>query len=389
MSRRTRLTRREWVLFSLILLFTLPASFIAGYFTKLHFSQEAPLPVFHQAYELLQQYAYYPLPDPPALEYGAIRGMLQAYNEPYTVFLEPAAHELQTNSLEGKYGGIGVRLDRDEAGYIVLYPIPDSPADKAGVMEGDRLVSVEQLTISLETPLEEAQAALRGPVRQSVTLSVLRPPEVTPLSFTIRREEFPLPSVTWHLDASESRLGVIEINLIAASTKDELRKAIQDLSARGATNFALDLRGNSGGLLDVGVDLAGLFLREGELIRQRRRGEDTQILRVNKPGPYANLPLFVLIDQNTASAAEILAGSLKSHQRAIVIGRPTMGKESIQLIFTLQDGSSLHITNGRWWIPNLSPPIAHHGIQPDILIDTSAEPSVWLQPIRELLRGAP
>lgn len=196
MPRRTRLPRREWLLFSLILLFTLPVSFIAGYFTKLPSSQEAPLPLLHQAYELLQKYAYYPLPDPSGLEYGAIRGMLQAYNEPYTVFLEPAAHELQTNSLEGKYGGIGVRLDRDQAGYIVLYPIPDSPADKAGLMEGDRLVSVEQLRMSPETPLEEVQAALRGPVRQSVTLSVLRPPGETPLSFTIRREEFSLPSVT-------------------------------------------------------------------------------------------------------------------------------------------------------------------------------------------------
>ncbi len=144
---------------------------------------------------------------------------------------------------------------------------------------------------------------------------------------------------------------------------------MEDLQQRGATAFVLDLRDNPGGLLDAGVDIARLFLKEGSVMQQQYRGQEVKTFEVEKPGPLADLPLAVLINHGSASAAEIAAGALQAHRRATLIGEPSYGKDSIQLVFTLQDGSSLHVTSAQWWIPGLQKPVGEQGLQPDILID--------------------
>lgn len=329
--------------------------------------------VFSQAYRILQDHGLKEAPAGASLEYGMIRGMLQAYDDPYTIFVEPAQHELETNTLEGSFGGIGVRLGRDEQNFPVLYPFPDSPAAQAGVLEGDRLVRVDDLEISSDTSTEAIQAAVRGPVNQRVRISVQRPPDYQELSFEIRRQEIPLPSVTWHLDSLEERLGVIEVNVIAASTPDEVLKAAQDLQSRGATAFVLDLRDNFGGLLTAGVDTARLFLSQGTVIEQQYKGKAVEVQRVERPGPLTEIPLAVLINQHTASAAEIIAGALQAHGRARLVGTRSFGKDTIQLVFNLKDESSLHITSAKWWIPDLAAPLGGSGLQPDILVEGEPE----------------
>jgi carboxyl-terminal processing protease len=363
--------RSFWTTLAAVALISI--GFAAGYAVHAHFSPAAnEFPILKEAYGLILTQGLADPPAPPALEYGMIRGMIEAYGDPYTSFAAPTQNELETQNLQGSYGGIGASIEKDPDGYYLLFPFPDSPAIQAGIQEGDRLLEVDDLQITPDTPQDTLLAAIRGPVGETVVISVGRPPDYRPLAFTIQRAEIALPSVTWRLDLGEPRLGVIKVNIIAASTPDEIQRAVADLQSRGASYFALDLRDNFGGLLDAGVDTARLFLTNGTVIQQQYRERAVESFEVEAPGPLASLPLVVLVNQNTASAAEIIAGALQAQQRAPLIGAATYGKDAIQLVFNLRDGSSLHITAARWWIPGLEPPLGGRGLQPEIVLPADA-----------------
>jgi carboxyl-terminal processing protease len=361
-------------LITLIALILLSAAFAGGYLTHTYLS-EAPvkLPILSEAYSLLLEHGYNTPPPQQAMEHGMIQGMLQTYGDRFSIFLEPAQRQLESDQLQGSFGGIGVRFGTDGENYPVLYPFPDSPALQAGIQDGDRLVAVGKLKIDPSTPLDDVQAAIRGKVGERVSLTIARPPGYIQQTLLIERKEIPLPSTTWHIEALNAQLGVIEVNVLAATTPDEIQKAYKDLSARGATHFVLDLRNNGGGLLDSGIDTARLFLKDGDIIQQQYRGKDVETFKVDKPGALADIPLAVLVNQNTASAAEIVAGSLQAHHRADLIGAPTFGKNTIQLVFVLQDGSSIHITAAHWWIPGLEFPKNGHGLEPDALLPADSK----------------
>ncbi len=361
-------------LFTSLAIMALSAAFFAGYFLDHYLNPgEGSFPILGQSYRILRDHAYDDLPGSPVLEYGMIRGMLQAYGDPFTIFVEPVQHELETNNLQGQFGGIGVHFTRDQDGSVVLFPLPDSPALEAGLMEGDRLLRVDSLEIDSSTPLEDIQAALRGPEREKVSLTISREPDFKPKTFSVVRVNFPLPSVFWHIDPDEPRVGVIQVNVIAASTPDEIENAVSELKARQANYFVLDLRNNGGGLLSTGVDTARLFLDKGMVMQQQYRGQKVETYNVKRAGPLVDIPLVVLINHGTASAAEIIAGSLQAHGRARLVGSQTYGKDTIQLVFDLEDGSSLHVTAARWWIPDLGLPANGNGLQPDITVEEAAD----------------
>ena len=363
-------------LITLLSILLLAASFAAGYFMRLNQENSIPgFPILTEAYHILSDQGFKSIPAAPAMEFGMIRGMVQAYDDPYTIFVPPAQHELESNALQGSFGGIGVRLVIDENGYVVIYPIPDGPASQAGVLDGDRLLLAGELKFIPGTPMDDVQAALRGPVGSEILVGVGRPPVYDIQEFKIKLAEIPLPSVTWHPAPQEPRLGIIEINLIADSTPKEIQRAIEDLKSRGVTKFALDLRDNPGGLLTAGVDVARLFLREGEVIQQQYRDRDVETFRVDHPGPLTEIPLVVMINHGSASAAEIIAGALQVNKRALLIGEPSFGKDTIQLVFDLPDKSSLHVTAAHWWIPGLEPPLSGNGLQPDIPVAESGQAS--------------
>lgn len=344
--------------------------FIMGFITHTQLSKtDGSFSILTQAYNILRDQGLKDTPPHPALEYGMIKGMLQAYGDPYTRFVEPIQHELETDDLEGAFGGIGVRMERDIEGHVTLHPFPDSPAAESGILDGDRLLAVDNLTITPEISMETLQAALRGPEGEHVRVTIGHFPAFFPIEIDIKRVRISLPSVTWHLDPGEPRLGVIEINLIAESTPGEVQRAFEDLKTRKAEVFVIDLRDNYGGLLTAGVDTARLFLSNGTVIEQQYRGKDVETYKVERPGSLVDLPVAILINQNTASAAEIIAGALQFNERAKLIGSPTYGKDTIQLVFDLQDGSSLHVTAARWWIPTTTP-LGGYGLQPDISIPT-------------------
>jgi carboxyl-terminal processing protease len=364
--------KRSFV-FTVISALVVLVTFLAGYWTRFRQEQPDPYPLLQQASQILDEYGYNPLPTPPALEYGMIRGMLQAYGDPYTSFIEPVQHELASENLQGSFGGIGATLGQDAEGYPVVFPFRESPAAQAGLKEGDRILEVDGNEITPQTSDDAVQAAVRGTVGDTIRLLVGRPPEYLPFEVKIKLEEIAIPSVAWHLDPSEAHLGIIQVNLIAATTPAEIQKAFTDLEARHASAYALDLRDNYGGLLDSGIDVARLFLQQGDILQRQFKGQPVDTYSVEEPGPLSAIRLVVLVNQNTASAAEIIAGALKAQQRAILIGTHTYGKDTIQLVFELQDHSSLHVTAAHWWIPGLDEPIAPGGIMPDIPVEDGAD----------------
>ena len=360
------------------------AAFFGGYFLRdWQQSQLGNFEILDETRALLNAHAYYTVPTGSTLEYGAIHGMLHTFrqeaNDPHTFFVEPPQAELQANTLAGKFGGIGVRLSNDADGNYVLYPYPDSPAQEAGIQEGDRLIGVDDLTITPQTLIDDVVAAVRGPIGHKVKITVGRPPDYEPISYDVKREEIALPSVTYHLDPDQPRLGVVEVNTMGSGTVKEIIDAVEDLQGRGAEKFALDLRNNGGGFLDIGIDVARLFLEEGTVIEQQYRGKGVEVYKVERRGQFADIPMVVLINGGTASAAEIVAGALKAHGRALLIGETSFGKNTIQLVFDLSDDSSLHVTNATWWVPGLDEPRPGKGLTPDISAASGGSPDEAIQ----------
>ncbi len=381
----SRLNRKLfWGIFVLFQILLIGIAFLAGYLIHdwLPSQQADDFPVLNRAYKVLSDNAYNSLPDSRALQYGMIRGMLQAFNDPYTSFLEPPQQELQSNQLEGHFGGIGVRIERDAENLVYLYPLPNSAAAEAGIQEGDRLLAIDMLIVAPATPIDTIQAAIRGPVGEAVKITVGRQPDFTPILLTVKRGDVPLPSVTFNLAPDYPTVGLVQINVIADTTPDEVDKAIIDLEQRGATHFVLDVRNNGGGLVDAGVNTARLFLNQGEVIQEQYRDQPVKTYSVEKPGSFSSLPIVILVNKGTASAAEIFAGALQGQKRALLVGSPTYGKDSIQLVFDLGDGSSLHVTAARWWVPNHRDEIRGMGLQPDVL---ASEDDLTSQPLQKAI----
>ena len=344
-------------------------SFLGGVlFQKLYYERIHKFRVLTEAHNILEEHAILDLPSEQEMEYGMIRGMLDTYQEPYTVFVEPPQHELQSDQLAGKFGGIGIRIEIDTESNIVLYPVPGSPAELAGVMEGDVLLAVDDQQMHAEMTMDEIQATIRGPVGQKVQLTLLRKSNNQTEKVQVKREEFPIPSVTYNLLQENKNIGVIHIHVIADTTPDEVKTAIQSLQEKNASKFIIDLRDNAGGLVEAGVKTAGLFLPKCSIIEQQYRGKESEIFENKTLGEFADLPIVLLVNKGSASAAEIVSGAIQAQKRALLIGTNTYGKDTIQLVFDLSDGSSLHVTAAKWWVPDLGYAISGNGLIPDILL---------------------
>jgi carboxyl-terminal processing protease len=361
---------------ALLFLLVLSVAFSAGYLVRDNIGRQPSFTLLNEAYEALVNNGLYSPPPAPALEYGMIHGMVNAYQDPYTIFVEPAQHEIQSDALHGSFGGIGAQLGRDKDGYHVIFPFPDGPANKSGIQESDRLLAIDNLQVTREMTVETIQSAIRGPVGEKVKLMIARPPDYFERIISVERAEIAIPSVTWWLDTHEQDTGIIKVNLFAASTPEEVSTAIEDLIKRKASKFVLDLRDNPGGLLTAGVDVARLFLKTGVIMHQEFSDQKVEIYKVEEPGHYIDFPMAVLINQNSASAAEITAGALKGHKRAQLIGLPSFGKDTVQYVIVLSDQSSLHVTAARWWIPYLGNKSQSTSLQPDILVEPSTDPNI-------------
>ncbi len=315
------------------------------------------------------------LPSEKELTYNAIRGAIGALNDPYTIFVEPIARDQERESLQGRYGGIGATLFRPEGSdEIVLEPIPGNPAEIAGILSGDVLLAVDGEPVTSDQSVQEVAQKIRGETGTTVILTVRHPGQNESVDITIERGNILIPSVSYRLLPEDATIGYIQLTRFSAESSQEVADAVSALKTLGAKKLILDLRGNGGGLVDSAVSVAGHFLPADTLVLTQQSRQDGERSFYTSGDPIANnMPLVVLVDGGTASAAEILAGALQDNGRAVLIGsQHTFGKGSVQLVYDLIDGSSVHVTSARWFTPD-GHQIDQQGLQPDILVEVTQE----------------
>jgi len=369
-ARNSMNSRLKLFLVGLVTAFMIAVAFFAGYErSSLAYvaADTERFPLLSQAEDFVSQYFVKAPPSSTQLEYGAIRGMLTELNDKFSFFIEPPVAQSESNVLAGTYGGIGVQVKRDNTGAFVLYPFPNNPAANAGVQDGDVLVSVGGQVVPTTAQPDAVDQMLRGEVKagSGVTFVVHRPSTNANVTFTIEFAVINVPSVVWRVLSEDQTLGYIQIIEFTSRTPDEMKAALDALTARNVRGLVLDLRNNPGGLLDESIKTAGYFLNGGPVvIEESRTAEQVD----NAPTGLATLlPLVVLINGNTASAAELVSAALQDRGRAVLIGQQTYGKGSVQLILDLSDKSSMHLTTAEWLTPKRNT-ISGKGLTPDIPI---------------------
>lgn len=357
-------------LYAALCLLVVASAFGLGYTMRAVHSpatgDNASLSLFWETWRVIDQYFYGSTPSPAERTYGAVRGSLAVLNDPYTYFIEPQQRDREQEELRGSFGGIGAWVERTDDGRVLLTPMDDRPADQAGVRAGDELIAVDGTPITPDMPFDDVLAMVRGQSGQIVRLTVRRSGTDEPLIFEVQREEIVTPSVTWELTAAE--IGYIRLSIFGERTSDELREAVDELHSQGATRYVIDLRNNGGGLLPAAIDVASQFLDDVVIMYERTSDGREETYRAKGRGILLNEPVAFLVNSGTASASEIVAGAIQDHERGILVGTETLGKGSVQLIFDLSDGSSVHVTNAHWFTPDRRE-INSVGLTPDIVVE--------------------
>lgn len=288
--------------------------------------------------------------DPADLYQMAIDGMLLELGDPYTSMLTPEEWENLQLSTTGNYGGLGIRIESKDGWITVVGVLPNTPAERRGLVTGDRIIEVEGESAENWTTTRAVQE-LRGPEGSEVSLTVARVGVDRPLRFTIARAAI-------HVDAVKSfmlddRVGFVRVDQFSREARDELQESIDGLREEGARSVVLDLRQNPGGLLEEGIAMADLFLPRGaEVVATRSRlADQNQVYRAPTDEVYPDLPLVILVNDYSASASEIVAGALQDHDRALIVGTPTFGKGSVQTLYGLSGGNHLKVTTAKWYTP--------------------------------------
>lgn len=361
----------------LLVLAAIAAIFVGGYYIGARQSASAAAPgAFDGLWTvrgMLERTFIGEIPSDQKQAWGAAHGMVAAYGDPYTVFVEPAPREMERDELRGHFGGIGAYLGRDEEGRMVVTVMRDRPAARAGMQDNDVLLAVDDVEITAEMTVEEVVALIRGEEGTEVALKLLRPPATEPFTVQITRERVETPSVEWRVLDEANHVGYARISIFGERTADELRQGITELNAAGVNKLVLDLRGNGGGLVDAATDIASQFIREGNVLLELKRGEQERFYPVTgERGAAQDWEMVVLVDAGTASASEILAGALRDHGRAVLIGEKTYGKGSVQEVHEFEDGSSLHVTVARWLTPDRHE-IDGAGLEPDTRVSISED----------------
>lgn len=317
---------------------------------------------------------------------AAINGMLTSL-DPHSAYLPDDNFKKMQVQTKGKFGGLGIEVTMENGFVKVVSPIDDTPADKAGLQPEDLIISVDGVSI-VGLTLNEAVEKLRGPIGSNVKIAVQRAQD-EPFEVNITRDEIKIRSVRSRLYDS---VGYVRITTFSEQTSPGLQKALDDLqaeSSEGLTGLVIDLRNNPGGLLSEAIRVSDAFLEEGEIVSTRGRGESDIQHAYARPGDISDgLPIVVLINSGSASASEIVAGALKDHRRAIVMGTRSFGKGSVQTITPMPGHGAMRLTTARYFTPS-GVSIQAKGISPDIEVALARIEKLEGGPVREEdLRGA-
>jgi carboxyl-terminal processing protease len=282
----------------------------------------------------------------------ATRGMLEQLKDPYSVLLTGDDYKALTEQTSGNYAGLGIQIDVRDGWITVVAPLPETPAERAGVETGDQIIEVDGKSTE-GWKNDEAVKALRGAAGTKINITIRRTGIPEPIKYSLVRAQIHIKSVPPGT-MFDGGVGYISLNPVSETSAAELRQEIAAMKKKGMKSMILDMRGNPGGLLDQGVEVSDLFLDAKQEIvstRGRARGSTKEFYDDAKQ-TWPDLPVVVLVNDGTASAAEIIAGALQDHDRAVVVGSPTFGKGLVQTLFPLGEGVALKLTTARWYTPS-------------------------------------
>jgi carboxyl-terminal processing protease len=300
--------------------------------------------------------------------YIAIRSTLRKLGDPYTRFMDPQQFQSLNNQTSGEMSGVGIRLEAHPRTQqlIVAEAIENSPAFKAGIKAGDAIVAIDGKSTKNMT-LDSAISLIRGEIGKSITLKIARG-AMSPFDIPLTRAQIEVSSVFSSVK-QEGRLkvGYIRLSEFSSHSSEQMQKAIKELNRQQVNAFVLDMRGNPGGLLQASVEIARMWLDNGVIVKTVDRKGGNEDFRAVQ-GALTQLPMAVLVDGNSASASEILAGALKDNRRAKIVGGQTFGKALVQSVHSLSDGSGMAVTVAHYYTPN-GTDIGHKGVTPDVKVD--------------------
>lgn len=299
--------------------------------------------------------------------WGAIQGLTASYGDPFTVFLPPEEAEFFDSEISGEFSGVGMEIGVRNGFLTVISPLPGTPADRAGIKPQDVISEIDGVD-SLRMSSNRAVRLIRGPKGEAVTLTILREGESEELEISIVRDTINIPTIETELIDD---VFVIKLFSFSAQSADAFRQALQEFARADTPYLVLDLRGNPGGYLDAAVDMASRFLSDDKVVVIEERGggiADNVMYSTGYNHFGDQLQMVVLINGGSASASEILAGALRDHDKAIVLGQQSFGKGSVQELFPLTKDTSIKITIASWLTPNRNQ-INEKGITPDIILD--------------------
>ena len=296
--------------------------------------------------------------------YGAIEGMVKSWGDPYTRFVDPKELENEEIEMEGEYGGLGIYIGQRDGRTLIISPIEDTPAERAGVKPMDEIVKIGDEVI-YGWDQDKVVKNLRGEPGTKVTIWVRREDHEGLIKFEITRELIQIHTVRHEM---LDKFGYIRIIQFNQKTKKEFMDALNDVISKGAKGIVLDLRNNPGGLLDACIGVADLLIDDGVIVSTKGRFERANEVYYGTPGRMTDSPIVVLVNEGSASASEILAGALKDHKRATIMGKKTFGKGSVQTLFYLPDTSGIFVTIAKYYTPN-GTVIDKKGLEPNIVVE--------------------
>ena len=317
------------------------------------------------------------------LAIGAVKGVVKAL-DPYSQFMDEKDYKEMKTETQGSYGGIGLRITMQNDELTVLTPIPDTPAYFAGILPEDIITKIDdKSTQNIST--DEAVKLMRGNPGTKVVLTIYRPSTKEELEFTIKRKKIKIETVKKKM--LEDNIGYIRLSEFNAQSASDTSKMLKELASEGMTSFIFDLRNNPGGLLDSAVDICSLFIKQNSIVVSTK-GRDKMIEQnyyTQKKPDYPDLPMVILINRGSASASEIVTGTMQDYKRATVVGTNSFGKGSVQTIIPLSGGNALRLTIAKYYLPS-GRTITHsdnkkdktNGITPDVYIEVSPETEVKL-----------
>ena len=304
---------------------------------------------------------------------SAINGVLQSL-DPYSSYMNPELFKSMQTDTKGEFGGLGIEIGMESGVVKVIAPIPDTPADKAGIKAGDYIVRIDGKQVQGKS-LMEAVKLMRGPVNTNIKLTIRRKGNRKALEFNIKRKIIEISSVDSRILGEKKNIAYIQLKSFNEKSDKQFIKIIKDFEKKSnpPIGYIVDLRNNPGGLLTQAINITDLFLDDGEIVSTKgRKISETRRFFARKGDAINGKPIIVITNSGSASASEIFAGALKDHKRAIILGENTYGKGSVQSIIPLKNGGGMRLTISKYYLPS-GKSISEVGVTPDILVEEKGD----------------